>query len=90
MRGREVFMHSLEAHGVTAIFGNPGTTENPVLDSLVEHPGINYYVALHEGVAVGAAGFYAQASGKVRAPGHESLEPPPAFLYKWIKPAELE
>nr|WP_321441650.1 hypothetical protein [uncultured Hyphomonas sp.] len=32
----------------------------------------------------------AQASGKVRAPGHESLEPPPAFLYKWIKPAELE
>lgn len=65
MRGREVFMHSLEAHGVTAIFGNPGTTENPVLDSLVEHPGIRYYVALHEGVAVGAAGFYAQASGKV-------------------------
>ncbi|MEQ8661283.1 MAG: thiamine pyrophosphate-binding protein [Gammaproteobacteria bacterium] len=65
MRGREVFMASLEAHGVTAIFGNPGTTENPLLDSLVEHPGISYYVALHEGVAVGAAGFYAQASGKV-------------------------
>jgi benzoylformate decarboxylase len=65
MRGREVFMASLEAHGVTAIFGNPGTTENPVLDSLAEHPGIDYYVALHEGVAVGAASFYAQASGKV-------------------------
>ncbi|MEQ8233230.1 MAG: thiamine pyrophosphate-binding protein, partial [Gammaproteobacteria bacterium] len=65
MRGREVFMASLEAHGVEAIFGNPGTTENPVLDSLAEHPAINYYVALHEGVAVGAAGFYAQASGKV-------------------------
>lgn len=32
----------------------------------------------------------AHASGEVRAPGHESLEPPPAFLYKWIKPAEYE
>ncbi|MCA8901004.1 MAG: hypothetical protein KDA53_07100 [Hyphomonas sp.] len=28
----------------------------------------------------------AHASGAVRAPGHESLEPPPAFLYNWIKP----
>ncbi|MCB1749172.1 MAG: thiamine pyrophosphate-binding protein [Gammaproteobacteria bacterium] len=65
MRGREVFMDSLRAHGVTAIFGNPGTTENPVLDSLIDYPGIDYYVALHEGVAVGAATFYAQAAGRV-------------------------
>ena len=63
MRGGDVFMDSLKAHGVECIFGNPGTTENPVLDRLVES-GIDYYVALHEGVAVGAASFYAQASGK--------------------------
>ena len=31
MRGRQVFMDSLQAHGVEAIFGNPGTTENSVL-----------------------------------------------------------
>lgn len=64
MRGRHVFFDSLLAHGVDAIFGNPGTTENPLLDSLAEYPGIRYIVALHEGVAVCAAGHYAMASGQ--------------------------
>lgn len=64
MRGGEVFMQSLLAHGVECIFGNPGTTENSLLDRLVDYPQLAYYVALHEGVAVGAANFYAQASGK--------------------------
>lgn len=64
MRGRHVFMQSLIAHHADAIFGNPGTTENPVLDSLVEFPTITYYTVLHEAVAVCAASFYAQASGK--------------------------
>ena len=64
MRGIDVFMDSLALHGVDTMFGNPGTTENPLLDSLIDHPDLKYYVALHEGVAVGAAGFYAQASGK--------------------------
>ncbi|MGR8948662.1 MAG: thiamine pyrophosphate-binding protein [Gammaproteobacteria bacterium] len=64
MRGRQVFMESLVAHGSDAIFGNPGTTENPILDSLAEYPGVTYYTALHEAVAVCAASFYAQASGK--------------------------
>ena len=64
MRGRQVFMDSLVQHGADAIFANPGTTENPVLDSLLDYPNINYYVALHEGIAVGAAGYYARTSGK--------------------------
>jgi len=64
MRGGDVFMESLALHGVEAIFGNPGTTENSVLDRLIDHPGMRYIVALHEGIAVGAAGFYAQASGR--------------------------
>jgi benzoylformate decarboxylase len=64
MRGRQVFMDSLVAHGVDCIFGNPGTTESPLLDSLVDYPQIDYYVALHEAVAVCAASFYAKASGK--------------------------
>jgi benzoylformate decarboxylase len=57
-------MDSLLAHGVDHIFGNPGTTESPLLDSLQSYPGIEYVIALHEGIAVGAASFYAQASGK--------------------------
>jgi len=64
MRGRQVLMDSLVVHGVDCIFGNPGTTESPLLDSLIDHPQIDYYVALHEGVAVCAASFYAKASGK--------------------------
>ena len=64
MRGRQVFMDSLLAHGVDRIFGNPGTTESPLLDSLQSYPQLEYVVALHEGLAVGAASFYAQASGK--------------------------
>src|SRR5256885_1354802 len=64
MRGRQVFFETLLAHGVERIFGNPGTTESPLLDSLLDYPSIKYIVHLHEGVAVGAANFYAQASGK--------------------------
>ena len=64
MRGRQVFMDSLVAHGVDHIFGNPGTTESPLLDALSDYPSIQYRVALHEAVAVCAASYYAQASGK--------------------------
>jgi benzoylformate decarboxylase len=64
MRGREVFMDSLVAQGVDRIFGNPGTTESPLLDSLAAYPNIRYVTALQESIALGAASFYAQASGK--------------------------
>jgi benzoylformate decarboxylase len=64
MRGRQVLMQTLVNHGVERIFGNPGTTESPLLDSLLDYPDLQYVVHLHEGVAVGAANFYAQASGK--------------------------
>ena len=64
MRGHEVFLKSLAAHGVDRIFGNPGTTESPLLDSLADHPAMRYIVHLHEGVAVGAASYYARATGR--------------------------
>jgi len=57
-------MDSLSAHGVRAIFGNPGTTESPLLDSLADYPDIRYITTLHEGIAVSAAVLYAQASGE--------------------------
>lgn len=65
MRGRHVFMQSLAAHGVARIFGNPGTTESPLIHSLPDYPGIEYVIALHEGIAVGAASYYYQASGEL-------------------------
>jgi benzoylformate decarboxylase len=57
-------MESLVSNGVRHIFGNPGTTETPLLDSLAAYPQIEYVMDLHEGVAVGAASFYAQATGR--------------------------
>ena len=64
MRGRQVFLESLLAHEVDAIFGNPGTTENPLLDSLIDYPQLPYYVALQESVAMCAATFYTHAKNK--------------------------
>src|SRR5437867_2915499 len=64
MRGRQVLMESLIGHGVEYVFGNPGTTESPILDALLDYPQLHYMVALHEGVALGAASYYALASGK--------------------------
>ncbi len=64
MHGSQILMESLIAQGVSYIFGNPGTTESPIIDSLLDYPQLNYIEALHEGVAVGAASYYAQASGK--------------------------
>ncbi len=65
MRAQQIFMESLVAHGVDSIFGNPGTTENSLLDRLADYPQLRYFVALHEGIAVGAANYYAQAAGKI-------------------------
>ena len=67
MRGKQVLMESLIAHEVEYVFGNPGTTESPILDALLDYPQLRYVVALHEGVALGAASYYAQASGKPAA-----------------------
>lgn len=64
MRARHVFCDSLRLHGVTRIFGNPGTTESPLLDSLRDYPDLQYITALHEGVAVTAASYYAGACGE--------------------------
>jgi benzoylformate decarboxylase len=57
-------MESLIAHDVSYIFGNPGTTESPILDSLLDYPKLRYIMALHEDVALGAASYYSQARGK--------------------------
>jgi benzoylformate decarboxylase len=62
MRGKQVLMESLIAHGVQYVFGNPGTTESPILDALLDYPQLRYIVALHEGVALGAASYYALTS----------------------------
>lgn len=63
--GKQVFMDTLVAEGVRYVFGNPGTTELPLIESLQDYPQISYIMALHEAIAVSMADAYAQSSGNV-------------------------
>ncbi|GLS22474.1 benzoylformate decarboxylase [Labrys miyagiensis] len=63
-RGAAVLLEILRNEGVDYIFGNPGTTELPLMDALIEAPDIRYILALQEASAVAMADGYAQASGK--------------------------
>jgi benzoylformate decarboxylase len=63
-RGAAVFLEVLMSEGARYVFGNPGTTELPLIDALVDEPGISYIWALQEASAVAMADGYAQAAGR--------------------------
>ena len=65
MAGRQAFLELLKQEGVELLFGNPGTTELPLMDALAGQDTVRYILALHESVAVAMADGYAQASGKL-------------------------
>ena len=65
--GKQAFLEILKQEGVEVMFGNPGTTELPLMDGLAREPGIRYILALQESVAISMADGYAQASGKLAA-----------------------
>ncbi len=60
---REATYDLFRAHGMTTMFGNPGSTELPMLAEFPDD--FTYVLALQEAVAVGMADGYAQASGRV-------------------------
>ena len=62
MRGRDVVLEVLRTEGVTHLFGNPGTTELPLMDALADAPDLHYVLALQEATAVGMADGYAQVT----------------------------
>jgi len=65
--GREAFVELLKAEGVAQIFGNPGTTELPIMHALSDHPEMGYVLGLQEAVVVAMADGYARASGRLAA-----------------------
>jgi benzoylformate decarboxylase len=67
MAGKQAFVELLKQEGVELLFGNPGTTELPLMDALAGQDAIRYILALHEAVAVAMADGYAQASGRLAA-----------------------
>ena len=48
--GRSAFVELLKAEGVTQIFGNPGTTELPIMHALTDHPEMGYVLGLQESI----------------------------------------
>mgnify|MGYP000853334932 CR=1 FL=1 len=64
-RARDHLIDILRDEGVTHVFGNPGSTEMPLMDALVDAPDIAYVLGLQEATAVGMADGWALASGKV-------------------------
>jgi benzoylformate decarboxylase len=63
--GKHVLAELLHQEGVEYLFGNPGTTELPLMDVLAQRDDIRYILSLHEGVALAMAAGYAEASGKI-------------------------
>jgi benzoylformate decarboxylase len=59
---REASYELLRAHGLTTVFGNPGSTELPFLAGFPDD--FRYVLGLQEAVVVGMADGYAQASGR--------------------------
>jgi benzoylformate decarboxylase len=61
-RGAAVLLEVLRSEGARYVFGNPGTTELPLIDALVDAPDIRYILALQEASSVAMADGYAQAA----------------------------
>ena len=65
IQGRHAFLQTLRSEGVRYIFGNPGTSEAPMMSVIHEYPDLEYLMVVQEGVAVGMADAYARATGEV-------------------------
>jgi benzoylformate decarboxylase len=65
MSGKRAFLKLLKQEGVDIIFGNPGTTELPLMDALAVDNELRYVLGLQEAAVIGMADGYAQASGKL-------------------------
>ncbi|MFZ4110260.1 MAG: thiamine pyrophosphate-binding protein [Polymorphobacter sp.] len=63
--GKHIFLDLLHSEGVDVIFGNPGTTELPLLDAFVVEHRLRYILGLNEIVVMGMADGYAQATGRL-------------------------
>ena len=65
--GRQAFVELLISEGVTHLFGNPGTTELPIMQALPDYPGLKFVLGLQEAVVMGMADGYARASRQLTA-----------------------
>ncbi|MDE2583464.1 MAG: thiamine pyrophosphate-binding protein, partial [Rhodospirillales bacterium] len=63
LSGKTALLELLKQEGVRVMFGNPGTTELPLMDALAVEQDLRYVLALQEAPAMAMADGYALASG---------------------------
>ena len=61
---RQALVEWLRSASVEHVFGNPGSSEVPLLDSLVDVDRPTYVLVAHEAAAISAADAFAQLSGR--------------------------
>jgi benzoylformate decarboxylase len=62
--GHEKLLEQLGADGIRYMFGNPGSSEEGLIDTLSRFPDIQYILALQETIAVAMADGYSRATQK--------------------------
>ena len=77
MTGAEAIVASLEALGVTDVFGMPGGAILPTYDPLLASTSIRHILVRHEQGAGHAAEGYALATGKVGCANRDVRPPAP-------------
>jgi benzoylformate decarboxylase len=65
MPGKSALLELFKQEGVKIVFGNPGTTELPLMDAFAAEQELRYVLALQEAPAMGMADGFAQASGQL-------------------------
>jgi benzoylformate decarboxylase len=65
--GRSAFLQLLVDEGVTHLFGNPGTTELPIMEVVPQFPQLRFVLGLQEAAVVAMADGYARASHRLAA-----------------------
>ena len=50
--GRAAFLQLLVDEGVSHLFGNPGTTELPIMEVVPDFPQLKFVLGLQEGVVI--------------------------------------
>ena len=65
MTGNRAFLDLLKQEGVEIMFGNPGTTELPLMDAFATENELCYLLGLQEAALMAMADGYAQASGRL-------------------------
>ena len=63
--GKRAFLELLKQEGVEVLFGNPGTTELPLMDAFATENELRYVLGLQEAGVMAMADGYAQATGKL-------------------------